>query len=725
MRNASLVLRPLSLCLAASAVLATGCANLATTATSISPLGGDTVVSGHLHGGQQAVSGADVRLYAAGTTGYGSAGTLYASTTSASDGYGSFQFTQKAGVGSSQSGTSVYSCPASGNPQMYILARGGATQGTGNGTNAAAAFIIALGPCSGIASSFSDMNEATTVATMASLTQYFSPANANSDGLNHLGSPSTTQATTAFANAVGNIANLVNVANGTVNTTTTLTGTPTGAPAAVSVTVTPEISKIGTLADIIAACVNTTSSASPACTTLFTNAVPPAPALTSQPAVNFGTATDTLQALYYMLANPASGGATAMNNLYALQTASAPFLPNEGSVPTDWTVGLRYSSTSACAASTANFLLYAYHLAADAAGDVWAVSNATGGNLFELGPNGAPLTCNLGATVSKSESMAIDANGNVWMGGIANTNLYKYVPSSGSYTTWPTGESTGSQFITIDGSGNVAVSSYAGSAVYSFANGANIPVPFTASQISATVGTEPYFIGADTAGRLFSTDSGTSGFLYDIYPSTATADATYLNGYETANVGSTTSTTNGYGVAAGLAGSVATLSGNNSTSTVSNTLSILAPGATAGTATVSSTSAQYAGGLAGPRELAIDGAGNIWSVNSTAAKTNYISGSSSGLYALTEFSATGAALSPTGSSTSTTTINGGFQKDASVLPNAGRGISIDPSGNVWVGSNSSTGTGITVLLGAAVPVVTPVSSALAAGAASTNAVQKP
>ena len=703
---------------------------MATTATSISPTSESASITGHLHGGQQAVSGADVRLYAAGTTGYGSAGTLYASTTTANDGFGTFQFTQKAGVGNTQSGTSVYSCPTTGNPQMYLTARGGSTQGNGNGTNSAAAFIIALGPCSGIAGTYSDMNEVTTVATMAALQQYFSPANANADNLNHLGAPATTQATTAFANAVGNIANVVNVSNGTVNTSTTVSGTPAGSTTAVAVTVTPEINKVNTLADILAACVNTTSSTSSPCTTLFANAVAPNSALTSQPAASLGTATDTLQAIYYMLTNPTSGGPTAMSNLYALQTATAPFLPNEATIPSDWTVGLRYSSASACATGTANFLAYAYHLAADATGNIWAVSNATGGNLFELGPNGAPLTCNLGATVGKSNDLAIDAGGNVWVGGIANLNLYKYSPTAGTATVWPTGEAAaaaGTQFITIDGSGNVVFSPYTTGTknIYEFKNGAGTTTPFTATQISGTVGTSPYFLAADTTGRVFSTDSTTTNLFYDIYPSTTTTDATYLNGYETASIGATTSVTNGYGVGAGLAGRIATANGNYSSSAVSNTLTIFTPGTTAGTATATFTSGQYSGGLAGPRELAIDGAGNIWVASSTAAATNYISGSTSGLYTINEFAASGTAISPTGSSTSTTTINGGFQKDATVLPAAPRGIAVDPSGNIWVGSNSSSGTGVTELLGAGVPVITPISSSLAAGVTSSNAVQKP
>ncbi|MEO6923309.1 MAG: hypothetical protein ABI142_05740, partial [Bryocella sp.] len=67
------------------------------------------------------------------------------------------------------------------------------------------------------------------------------------------------------------------------------------------------------------------------------------------------------------------------------------------------------------------------------------------------------------------------------------------------------------------------------------------------------------------------------------------------------------------------------------------------------------------------------------------------------------------------------TTTGGFQKDASILPYYGRSVAITASGNVWIGSNSSAGRGITEIVGAAVPVVTPLSGALKLG----NAIQMP
>ena len=103
-----------------------------------------------------------------------------------------------------------------------------------------------------------------------------------------------------------------------------------------------------------------------------------------------------------------------------------------------------------------------------------------------------------------------------------------------------------------------------------------------------------------------------------------------------------------------------------------------------------STSPQTYCGLVGPRELAIDGAGNVWTVSSTAGRRQHRSAS-----APTRASFLGGIL---------------VHRSAIVLErhrhfdkhqqrwlseaclgsaNAARGVAVDPSGNVWVGSNAS------------------------------------
>jgi hypothetical protein len=143
---------PSALALAAAIAL-TGCSNMVTTASeSIDPTPA-AVMSGTVHGGQQPVYNATVSLWAAGASGYGSAATKLATTTSALN--GSFQFTKLAGTGSSAGNTNTWQCPSTGNPQIYLTAIGGNTQGTGvtSTNNTASALIAAIGPCSSVTSS--------------------------------------------------------------------------------------------------------------------------------------------------------------------------------------------------------------------------------------------------------------------------------------------------------------------------------------------------------------------------------------------------------------------------------------------------------------------------------------------------------------------------------------------------------------------------------------------
>ena len=203
--SASFPLRLCSLSLAALSLTILGCsANV----PSNSPLAGGQL-RGNIHGGQQPVSGASLQLYAAGTTGYGSAATPLLSSPVVSDASGSFTI------------TGDYTCPSS-TSQLYIVATGG-NPGLAPGTNnSALALMTALGPCSLHGSqytldpnAFISINEVTTVASVYALAAFM-------DGdATHVGTSST--------NAIG-LANSFQIVNNLVNTTTgaTLTVTPAG-----------------------------------------------------------------------------------------------------------------------------------------------------------------------------------------------------------------------------------------------------------------------------------------------------------------------------------------------------------------------------------------------------------------------------------------------------------------------------------------------------------------
>jgi hypothetical protein len=697
----------------APVLAATGCANMVTTAPPTNSFSSSATISGHLHGGNQPIGGASVKLYAAGNTGYGSAPTLYATTTSA-DGTGSFSFTKNAtNTGPSTPGTPVYGCPSGDDPQIYLIAKGGSTQGTGNGTNSAAVFAVALGKCSALSgTSFINVNEVTSAATMTALQQYFNPTT------DSFGFAATAQSTVGFANAVATISNLVNIATGVANATVTPTSTVTG----VTMTATPESAKLNTIADILAACVNTTSNTSAACTTLFTNAVPPASAaLTSQPTLTFTTATDTLQANYFMLINPTESqdyGATGkLANLYALTSASAPFQPTLSAQPQDWTIGITYSPSGTCTnAAAASFLSSAESIAVDATGNIWFNNGGTTANaLSQLSPTGAPINCQFGG-IGAGRGLTIDTVGNVWTTSSTAANLtavYEYTVS-GTTLTWPT--TTAANGIVADGAGNIFFAPNSSATPFQeYANAATASVPSAAVPVGGNVtsSTGLLYLSVDISGRIWNPTTSSAG-VYDLYP----GGATPTNGYTLVDVGTTsltsTSIANGYGSAVDNGGNI--FGGNTCCAvTPANTFFKITPSSTPGVAT-SINSPKFLGGLVAPRSTAIDGAGNVWAGMGYAVVAA-VTGppATPAVFALAEVDNTlTTGLSPNGvtpgtcsSTGSNCPTTGGFQKSALGTV---RSLAIDPSGNVWAASNGTVQS-IVEIVGQAVPVATPLSLA--------------
>ncbi len=700
----------------APVALVTGCANMVTTAPGTNSFTGAAKISGTLHGGNQPISGATVQIFTAGHAGYGSPGHLLTTVSSNNDASGSFSFTKLAPAQGTPDGTTgtpgTYSCPTNTatygtDPQIYITASGGSTQGPNSPINIAAEFAIAIGPCSQVSSAtFVDMNEVTTVATIAALQQYFNPA------FESFGYANTTQSALGFANAVNTISNMVDVPTGVALTSKTLTGTASTVSGTV-ITVTPEQTKINTIANILAACVNTTSNTSDPCNTLFQYATPPASAsLTSQPGATFATPADVLQAAYYMMINPTSGGTTGMTNLFTLAPPTSPFQPTlaANQQPTDWTLGINYNAgtaaSAACTGSGAvgNVILYPYMVAADASGNIWVASNATKSatvfaNLSEFSPNGTPLACTLGSTMSQIEGLTIDTAGNVWAAGHTAGGIAKVDPNTLSATTW-TEASITPWAIAADGTGNVFYTTSA-KTVREF-TGAASGSPAAATLIGGATNSAPNFMAIDGSSRIWVGEASTAGGLFEYYPDSNVADSP-VGGYVSANVDAgNLGSYNDQGILAiDSTGKVWTAESNSR-----NIMSNFTPGAN-GTATNSFLSPAYSGGLNSGRGVAIDGAGNVWVPNGVSQN------GTTPMQAVTEYSNSGSPLSPTGGTATAAGTNGGFQKPSTVFPSTLRGVTIDPSGNVWMGTNSSSGTSISEIVGAAVPVITPLSAQVA------------
>src|SRR6201999_3497573 len=96
------------------------------------------------------------------------------------------------------------------------------------------------------------MNEMTTVGSLVALQQFFNPQT------EAIGAPSTN--VTGLVNAIKMIANLVDTTGGAAQQTVTPTSTVSG----ITITATPEYQKLNTMANILAACVSSTSGTSTA-----------------------------------------------------------------------------------------------------------------------------------------------------------------------------------------------------------------------------------------------------------------------------------------------------------------------------------------------------------------------------------------------------------------------------------------------------------------------------
>ena len=119
-----------------------------------------TGMRGKVHGGQQPITGSTIQLYAAGTTGDGSAATPLLTTPVATDSSGDFTITND------------YTCPTP-STNVYLAATDG-NPGLAPGTNNPnISMIAALGTCSNLSSStYVFVNEATTIASVFPFTQF-------------------------------------------------------------------------------------------------------------------------------------------------------------------------------------------------------------------------------------------------------------------------------------------------------------------------------------------------------------------------------------------------------------------------------------------------------------------------------------------------------------------------------------------------------------------------
>ena len=598
------------------------------------PLPG-AALTGVVSSGSQPIVGAHVYLLAANTTGYGGSG-LSASSSNASvsvvaedetgdsDAVGAYVVT---GANGQFSLTGDYAC--SSGQQLYLYALGG---NTGSGVNSAAGLMAMVGSCPSSSSPavFATVNEVSTVAAAYALAGFATDST-------HVSSSGTALAQVGVANAFANAANLA-----TLGTGAALATTPAGNG-------TVPQAEINTLANILAACVNTNGAVTgttnaPTCFTLFTRA-------TSNGALYGTFPTDTATAAINIAHNPGSNIAA----LYGLATAAvfAPALPAQ---PNDFTLTLNFAGAGPFEPNS---------LAIDGSGDVWT-ANSSADTATKLSSLGAPLSGNgfTGGGMNNPQAIAIDSSGNAWVANTGNSTVIELSTTGKSLSGtagFALGISGNPWGIAIDGFGNAWIANHSGGTMTElsssgallsgagFITGAGLydglAIAIDGSD-NAWVTTTGVVTGPDRVVELSSTGgvlSGGNGFLSDI---------------------------GAFGIAIDSAGNawVTQYGGTSSLVKLSN----------AGVP-LSGSGGYGGGGLSLPDSIAIDGAGNVWVANL-------------GVGSASEFANSGVALSP-----STGFMGGGL--------NAPVAIAVDGSGDVWVTSQQQST--ISELVGAGTPVVTP------------------
>ena len=600
---------------------------------------------GIAHGGQQPITGSKIYLLAAGTSGYASRATSlltaasYPNYPTTQDEHGNYYVTAD-GTGSFRM---IDSCLPG--QQVYVASVGG---NPGAGANSAATEIALLGQCPA-AGNFNNqltgvfVSEISTVAAAYSIAAYAKNAF-------HIGSPNTALGLTGIANAFANAANLFDVQDfHDLARTNTLDG----------IGIVPQ-SRVHTLANVLASCVNSLGSGSPSCSTLFASA--------PEPGSSGSLPEDVTTAMMNIAHNPSAN----VSALFMLQGPSTPFAPQLMASPTDLSLSLSFPDGA---------LAKNPSLAIDAQGDVWTVAPKTTA-VTEISPVGTLLSTGAGFAINggfaNPRSLAFDTTGNLWilgegMAGALNTPMATFAElnSSGGYlqllsgargtpvSTDPPAPITN---LAIDGSGAL----YFGGVKTTVQGGAQSNVCCTVkfSPLTSTM-TE---LNADgvTPGTNFVALSGSGEWV------TSGGGALSQN----SSVASTLLTLGGLNAATAVAldhsgNAWVVNSGNNS-------ISEFTPSGTA----VSGTTGFTGGGLANPEAIAVDGAGVIWVANE-------------GNGSISEFSSSGAP------------VGVGFAGTGLTNPSA---LAVDPSGNIWVADASSKN--LTEYVGLGDPVVTPLSSAV-------------
>ena len=595
-------------------------------------------IQGTVHGGQAPISGGHIYLYAAGTTGYGTAATSLISSTASNafeDGNGNYYVVTDANGNFALGGD--YTCTQG--QAVYMVAVGGNPGLTGTVNNTAIVQMAGLGICPATGNLAAQVpylviNEVTTVAFAYSMSGFATTAfNVSSDATG----------TTALANAMANTSNIVNlqwgqapaVANGNPNS------------------INPQ-AKLYALANIVAACVNTSSPTSSGCANLFQFAT-----------TSTGTkATDEANALFNIAHNQAQN----VGNIWSLTPSNPVFSPTLTSQPTDWTMPVIYTGLVSQPGVIINNQISSgpFNIVFDAKGNTWIGDRVKG--VVEVGPQGAATTYNSGFGMVKGVAIS-PVDGTIWVSDY-NNNTIDVMNSAGTVLT----------AITTDLDGPILTAFSGNTSGRSLAYEANETTTGVVIFDTTTYGFKSFQTGANfaninTPGWISVDNNGTAWI-----PSTNTGyigEVTVKENGKSPNYTYTSSETSG------SPSSYSTVVDSNDNIWLASItgraeLEMIASGSTSVTNTWNS------GGMNGPYKLAVDGGNTIWISNANA---NTVSA-----FGYSNTFGTGSWLAANGFSTSAP---------------GGTGCVVaapDPSGNLWAANSDGS---VTQLLGLATPTAAP------------------
>jgi streptogramin lyase len=581
-------------------------------------------IHGVLHGGQFPISGAHIYLMAANATTLKGASSSLLTAGSGTDSVGTYVLTQSDGT-FSLSGD--YKCTSG--TQVYALAMGG-NPGLDPATyNTAATMIALLGTCpsgdtfAGVIP-FIVINEVSTVAAAYSVAAFAAD-------YEHIGAPNTAAGATGLKNAFLTAASLVSLSSGQAYGNTPPVSGYGGALSGNGIV--PQ-AKIYSLANSLAACINSNNAAgasSTTCSNLF-----------SYTTYNGSTPADVFDATLNLAHSPAI--TTTNSNLFTLAPKNSAFSQSLATAPNDWTISIQYSSPNTS---------YPARPAIDLSGDVW-IPNTGGTSLTELSPIGVVLSGTSGYTgggLSGPVSVAIDTtvtNGAVWVGNYGTSNVSKFSSSGSPVST--------SGYATSNGSSYSAVM-----------NGSS---PVFAGTNSVTI--------YASSGASHTTDSATT------YNTAATVDSSgnvWAAQYESNSISKLT--------AAGTSSTQYTGGGLNEPTSLASDTSGDIWVANAGASRISefgpggtpvSSSGYTGGGLLDPYAVRIDSAGNLFVGNANGSISVFATGTAGSGTAGTPLSGSTGYTTP---STASYNKNPGGTALGIAPSYAIVGMAIDQAGNLW------------------------------------------